>query len=137
MTIDYSHHPNARRLFKASAKTAATCVQNLNESRRFGTDLGSFKALGAPFAVYRILADEVHRQTGAYPSSAELRTSKYHHITQQVTVCVATDGNQGRELAYGAKVFGCRCVDYIHGHGSPVRAKMMMDLGAIVIRIDG
>lgn len=108
-----------------------------DESKRFGTKLGSFKALGAPFAVYRILANEVQRQTGVYPSSAELRTGKYHHITQQVTVCVATDGNQGRGLAYGAKVFGCRCVDYIHSHVSPERAKAMMDFGAIVIRIDG
>lgn len=108
-----------------------------DESQRFGTRLGSFKALGAPYAVYRILADEVKRQTGVRPSSAELRTSKYHHITQQVTVCVATDGNQGRGLAYGAKVFGCRCVVYIHGHVSPERAKMMMEFGAMVIRIDG
>ncbi|KAI0010458.1 tryptophan synthase beta subunit-like PLP-dependent enzyme [Xylariaceae sp. FL0662B] len=108
-----------------------------DESKRFGSHLGSFKALGAPFAVYRILADEAQRQTGVRPSSAELRTSKYHHITQQVTVCVATDGNQGRGLAYGAKIFGCRCVDYIHGHVNPGRAMMMMDLGAIVIRIDG
>lgn len=108
-----------------------------DESKRFGTNLGSFKALGAPFAVYQILADEIHCQTGVYPSSAELRTGRYHHITQQVTVCVATDGNQGRGLAYGAKIFGCRCVDYIHSHVSPGRAKMMMDLGAIVIRIDG
>lgn len=108
-----------------------------DESKRFGTELGSFKALGAPYAVYRILADEVQRQTGVRPSSAELRTSKYHNITQRVTVCVATDGNQGRGLAYGAKVFGCRCVDYIHSHVSPERAKAMMDLGAIVIRIDG
>lgn len=87
--------------------------------------------------MYRILADEVQRQTGTRPSSSELRTGKYHHITQQVTVCVATDGNQGRGLAYGAKVFGCRCVDYIHSHVSPERAKMMMDFGAVVIRIDG
>lgn len=108
-----------------------------DESKRFGTKLGSFKALGAPFAMYRILVDEVQRQTGIRPSSAELRTAKYHHITQQVTVCVATDGNQGRGLAYGAKVFGCRCVDYIHSHVSPERAKAMMDFGAIVIRIDG
>ncbi|KAG6355363.1 hypothetical protein INS49_003325 [Diaporthe citri] len=56
---------------------------------------------------------------------------------QQVTVCVATDGNQGRGLAYGAKVFGCRSVDYVHSHVSPERAKAMMDFGAIVIRIDG
>lgn len=108
-----------------------------DESKRFGTELGSFKALGAPHAVYRILADEVQRQTGIRPSSAELRTSKYHNVTQRVTVCVATDGNQGRGLAYGAKVFGCRCVDYIHSHVSPERAKAMTDLGAIIIRIDG
>ena len=108
-----------------------------DESMRFGQDLGSFKALGAPYAVYRILADEVHKKTGVRPSSAELRTSKYYEITQQVTVCVATDGNQGRGLAYGAQVFGCRCVDYIHGHVSDGRAKMMKDLGAVVIRIDG
>lgn len=54
-----------------------------------------------------------------------------------MTVRIATDGNRGRGLAYGAKVFGCRCVDYIHGHVSPGRAKMMMDSGVVVIRIDG
>lgn len=108
-----------------------------DESNRFGKQLGSFKALGAPYAVYQILAGEVQRQTGVRPTSDELRTSKYHHISQQVTVCVATDGNQGRGLAYGAKVFGCRCVDYIHSHVSPGRAKAMMDLGAIVITVNG
>lgn len=108
-----------------------------DESNRFRKRLGSFKALGAPYAVYRILAEAVYRQTSVRPSSVELRTRKYHNITQQVTVCVATDGNQGRGLAYGAKVFGCRCVDYIHSHVSPERAKVMMDFGAVFIRIDG
>lgn len=108
-----------------------------DESMRFGTALGSFKALGAPYALYRILVDEVYSKTGVRPSSAELRTSKYRDITQQVTVCVATDGNQGRGLAYGAKTFGCRCVDYIHGHVSEGRAKIMKELEAVVIRIDG
>ncbi|KAL6229388.1 pyridoxal-phosphate dependent enzyme-domain-containing protein [Aspergillus navahoensis] len=87
----------------------------------------------------RILADEVYKQTGGKirPSSADLRSGKYRSITEQVTVCVATDGNQGRGLAYGAKIFGCRCVDYIHAHVSPGRAERMQELGAIVIRIDG
>ncbi|KAF9878048.1 hypothetical protein CkaCkLH20_04624 [Colletotrichum karsti] len=108
-----------------------------DESRRFGTHLGSFKALGAPYAVYCILADEVYRKIGERPSSADLRSGKYKDLTQNVTVCVATDGNQGRGLAYGAKVFGCRCVDYIHSHVSEGRADMMMRLGAVVIRVDG
>ncbi|KAJ3531600.1 hypothetical protein NM208_g8802 [Fusarium decemcellulare] len=108
-----------------------------DESNRFGTSLGSFKALGAPYAVFKILADEVFLHTGVRPTSAELRSGKHKDITNKVTVCVATDGNQGRGLAYGAKIFGCRCVDYIHNHVSPGRADMMRDLGAIVIRIDG
>lgn len=74
-----------------------------DESRRFGAGMGSFKALGARYAVYKILSDEVYAKIGIRPSSAELRTTKYRNITQQVTVCVATDGNQGRGLAYGAK----------------------------------
>jgi diaminopropionate ammonia-lyase len=108
-----------------------------DESERFGTDLGSFKALGAPYAVFRILADEVLAKTGVQPTSAKLRAGKYRAITQRVTVCVATDGNQGRGLAYGAKIFGCRCVDYIHDHVSEGRAEAMKDLGAIVIRVAG
>ncbi|RAK86386.1 tryptophan synthase beta subunit-like PLP-dependent enzyme [Aspergillus costaricaensis CBS 115574] len=108
-----------------------------DESKRFGTGMGSFKALGAPYSVYRILAEEVHAKKGVWPSAAELRTDKYRDITNSVTVCVATDGNQGRGLAYGAKTFGCHCVDYIHNHVSDGRAKRMMDLGAIVIRING
>ncbi|GAW16612.1 hypothetical protein ANO14919_060450 [Xylariales sp. No.14919] len=108
-----------------------------DESQRFGSDLGSFKALGAPYSVYQILAGAVHAKKGIWPTAAELRTNKYRDITQHVTVCVATDGNQGRGLAYGAQIFGCRCVNYIHGHVSDGRAKRMMELGAIVIRVDG
>lgn len=108
-----------------------------DESRRFGTTLGSFKALGAPYAVYKILAKAVHDRVSVYPPSEQLRSGKYRDITQHVTVCVATDGNQGRGLAYGAKIFGCRCVDYIHSHVSSTRAEMMKDLGATVIRVDG
>lgn len=108
-----------------------------DESKRFGTALASFKALGAPYAVYKLLADQVFSCIGIRPTSAQLRSGRHKEITSRVTVCVATDGNQGRGLAYGAKIFGCRCVDYIHNHVSDGRADMMKDLGAIVIRIDG
>ncbi|KAF4469109.1 diaminopropionate ammonia-lyase [Fusarium albosuccineum] len=132
------YEPQPLRSLPHQAKR--TGIANLffkDESNRFGTSLGSFKALGAPYAVFKILADEVFLHTGVRPTSAELRSGKHKDITNKVTVCVATDGNQGRGLAYGAKIFGCRCVDYIHNHVSPGRADMMRDLGAIVIRIDG
>lgn len=53
-----------------------------DESQRFGRDLGSFKALGAPYALYRILARKVQAQLDVWPSSTELRGEKYRSITQ-------------------------------------------------------
>ncbi|MFG3593136.1 diaminopropionate ammonia-lyase [Bradyrhizobium sp. RDI18] len=108
-----------------------------DESQRFGRELGSFKALGAPYTVASLLRDEVARVIGERPTTAELRSGKYRRITERVTVCVATDGNQGRGLAYGAREFGCRCVIYIHGHVSAGRKEAIERFGAIVIRIDG
>jgi diaminopropionate ammonia-lyase len=120
-----------------AAKTNVARIYYKDESQRFGRVLGSFKALGAPYAVYCILANAVEKATGTRPTSGELRDGKFSAITERVTVTVATDGNQGRGLAYAAKVFGCRCVVYIHGHVSGGRKEAMEALGAVVIRIDG
>lgn len=46
-------------------------------------------------------------------------------------------GSQDRGLAYNAKFFRSRCVDYIHNHVSSRLAEMMKDLGAIAISING
>ena len=120
-----------------AARTHVGKIFYKDESGRFGREMGSFKALGAPYAVYRILADEVEKATGLRPSSAQLRAGTFREVTRRVTVTVATDGNQGRGLAYAAKVFGCRCVVYVHSHVSAGRKQAMEALGAIVIRIDG
>jgi diaminopropionate ammonia-lyase len=124
-------------LDKTAAKLGLGKVYYKDESQRFGRELASFKALGAPYAVYMLLADAVGAKTGKRPTATQLRDREFAEITQRVTVCVATDGNQGRGLAHAAKVFGCRCVIYIHGHVSPGRKEAMESLGAIVIRIDG
>ncbi len=132
------YSPQPLHQLKRTAKRLG--IANLfykDESQRFGSELASFKALGAPYTVSRILCDEVERATGIRPSTNDLRNGKYRHITEKVTVAVATDGNQGRGLAYGAKTFGCRCVTYIHSHVSRGRKEAMEKLGAIVIRIDG
>ena len=108
-----------------------------DESQRFGRALGSFKALGAPFAVSQLLAGLVELETGYRPSSSELRSGSYRHLTRNVTVCVATDGNQGRGLAWAAQQFGCQCVVFIHRHVSEYRQTAMEALGARVIRVNG
>lgn len=107
-----------------------------DESVRF--DLKSFKALGGAYAVERQLIARVREATGLDDvGSAHLLSGEYRSITEAVTVCCATDGNHGRSVAWGAKLFGCRSIVYIHADVSEYRERAMRDLGAEVVRIDG
>ena len=90
-----------------------------DESGRF--NLGSFKALGGPFALRRALRE------GA---------AKGASVADTVAVA-ATDGNHGRALAWGAQRFGCGCAIFIHQGVSENRADAMRALGAQVIRVSG
>ena len=107
-----------------------------DESGRFG--LGSFKALGGAYAVYRLLARLVaDRLGGVAVASAELAAGAHRDITSTVTVCCATDGNHGRSVAWGARTFGCRCVIYIHQTVSEGRRAAIAGFGAEVVRTVG
>ncbi|MBJ89226.1 MAG: diaminopropionate ammonia-lyase [Woeseia sp.] len=106
-----------------------------DESQRFG--LGSFKALGGAYGVLRFLCNKVAEELKEDIKIEDLRKGKYAELTQRYTVVTATDGNHGRSVAYGAKLFGCRCQIYIHAKVSMGRKKAMEDLGAEVIRVDG
>jgi diaminopropionate ammonia-lyase len=101
-----------------------------DESGRFG--LGSFKALGGAYAVLR----QLQARLGDV-SSAELRAGEQRARTQAITVCCATDGNHGRSVAWGAQLFGCRCVIYIHETVSQGRADAIARYGAEVRRVPG
>lgn len=85
-----------------------------DERPRFG--LKSFKALGGAYAVGKIV-----RVSGGKP----------------VTVCCATDGNHGRSVAWGARMYGAACVIYIHEHVSEGRKAAMEAFGAEVVRVPG
>lgn len=87
-----------------------------DERGRFG--LKSFKALGGAYAVRRVLA----RQT---------------RPAREVTVTCATDGNHGRSVAWGAQLFGCQCVIFIHQTVSEGRAEAIRRYGAEVRRVKG
>jgi diaminopropionate ammonia-lyase len=103
-----------------------------DESYRFG--LGSFKALGGAYAVLRFLQSHVARATGRVPSSAELRAHQYIELTRELTVTAATDGNHGRSVAWGAKLFGCRSVIYVPRHCGKAREDAIERYGAEVKR---
>lgn len=106
-----------------------------DESGRFG--LGSFKSLGGAYAVLQILLKHVERKTGKKVDAAELISGKHAHLTGELTVCSATDGNHGRSVAWGAKMFGCKCVIYIHATVSEGRKVSIEDYGAQVVRVAG
>lgn len=107
-----------------------------DESPRFG--LGSFKALGGAYAVFRVLADLIEERTGNREvTSAELRGGAYHDVIGDVTVVTATDGNHGKSVAWGAQQFGCACKIYIHEEVSPGREAAIAIYGCEMVRVAG
>jgi diaminopropionate ammonia-lyase len=107
-----------------------------DEAPRFG--LKSFKALGGAYAVLRLLADAVAAASGGQAATAaELAGGRWRQVTEAITVTCATDGNHGRSVAWGARLFHCRCVIFIHATVSDGRAKAIAAYGADIVRVPG
>jgi diaminopropionate ammonia-lyase len=106
-----------------------------DEGERFG--LGSFKALGGAYAVLRLLEQEIEKQTGNKSSARDILSGRFKNIAASLTVTCATDGNHGRSVAWGAHMFGCRCIIYVHARVSRHRAAAIASYGAEVRRVPG
>jgi diaminopropionate ammonia-lyase len=104
-------------------------IRYKDEGGRFG--LGAFKAVGGAYAVLRHLQDRL----GGAVTVADLIAGKYRDRTRDITVCTATDGNHGKSVAWGARLFGCRAVIYIHAGVSVGRERAIADFGAEMRRI--
>ncbi|MEZ2296906.1 diaminopropionate ammonia-lyase [Variovorax sp. RCC_210] len=101
-----------------------------DESKR--SALGSFKALGAPAALVRL----VLRAHPAWEPKAVLQGA-YAEALRGWVVVSATDGNHGRALAAAARDAGVRCVIVLHKHVSAERESAIAGFGAEVVRIEG
>ena len=107
-----------------------------NEAERF--DLKSFKALGGAYAIAELIMRKATEGTFAKPvSSPLLFAGHYRELAAEVTVATATDGNHGRSVAWGAQLFGCRAVIYIHATVSEGRKQAIEAYGADVRRVEG
>jgi diaminopropionate ammonia-lyase len=124
-----------RRLSKLAASVGAGDILYKDEAERFG--LGSFKALGGAYAVFKLLRQTIRDRTGTAVSSGDLTSGKFSDLTGQITVTCATDGNHGRSVAWGAQTFGCRCVIYVHQTVSEGRCEAIKRYGAEVRRVAG
>jgi len=124
------------RLPGLAAKLGVAALHYKDECGRFG--LKSFKALGGAYAVFRLLRKTVEARNGGEPvDSRALIAGRWRDIVQAVTVTCATDGNHGRSVAWGARLFGCRCVIYVHESVSHGRCAAIAQYGAEVIRVPG
>ncbi|MEO8302970.1 MAG: diaminopropionate ammonia-lyase [Betaproteobacteria bacterium] len=124
------------RLPALAARFGVASLCYKDESGRFG--LGSFKALGGAYAVFRILKSSIEAQNGDHAvRSRDIIAGDWREIVEAITVTCATDGNHGRSVAWGAKLFGCRCVIFVHEHVSEGRRAAIAKFGAEVIRVSG
>ncbi len=107
-----------------------------DEAHRF--ELKSFKPLGGAFAVARMLMRELPACTRQDAVTIDdLLSKRFARETARFTVTAATDGNHGRSVAWGARMFGCRCVIFINEAVSEGREKAIAAYGAEVRRNPG
>lgn len=103
-----------------------------DESTR--SPLGSFKALGAPLALLRLI---LRRWPDRGWQAADLLAGKHAEALRELVVISATDGNHGRALAAAAQSIGCRCVIVLHAHVSAEREAPIAAFRAEIVRIAG
>ena len=103
-----------------------------DESKR--SSLGSFKALGAPNALVKLVQ---RRWPDKGWTGPELLAGRHADALKSFVVISATDGNHGRALAAAAQSLGCRCVIVLHAHVSIEREQAIAAFGAEIVRIAG
>ncbi len=109
---------------------ARLCIKD--ESLR--SPLASFKALGAPIALVRLI---LRRFPAQGFDAASLLAGEQRSRLAGFTVVSATDGNHGRALAAAARSIGCDCVIVLHAHVSEERERAIAAYGAQIRRIAG
>jgi diaminopropionate ammonia-lyase len=98
------------------------------------SNLGSFKALGAPMALASLIL-RLWPDAGMRPE--RLLAGDYATRLRDLTVTCATDGNHGRALAAAARSVGCKCVIVLHANVSAEREAAIAAYGASIVRIEG
>jgi diaminopropionate ammonia-lyase len=127
--------PEPTALWELSGAAAALGVARIgvkDESLR--SPLGSFKALGAPAALMRLIM-RLWPMHDIDPRN--LIKGHYREMVSNLTVISATDGNHGKALAAAARSVGCNCVIVLHANVSAEREEAIAHYGARIVRIAG
>jgi diaminopropionate ammonia-lyase len=127
--------PQATPLWDLPGAAAQLGVARLavkDESLR--SPLGSFKALGAPIALMRLI---LRLWPALDIDPGALIQGRYDEMVTNLTVISATDGNHGKALAAAARSIGCNCVIVLHANVSAEREEAIAAYGARIVRIAG
>jgi diaminopropionate ammonia-lyase len=116
----------------AAARLGVARLSIKDESVR--SPLGSFKALGAPIALVRLIL-RLWPKHGLDPRA--IIQGRLKEMLAKLVVISATDGNHGKALAAAAHTFGCHCVIVLHANVSAEREQAIAAYGARIIRISG
>ena len=108
------------QLAHVAAAAEVSGVYYKDEGQRFG--LGSFKALGGAYAVFRL--------------TERLRAAGVRQLSD-ITVTCATEGNHGRAVAWAARRVGCSCVIFVHPRVSRAQIMAIRAEGAQVTCVSG
>ena len=126
-------------LVRLDGRAAAAGIARMwckHEGPRF--DIGSFKPTGPTYAMLTVLRGEIEKAAGVRNApTRDLLDGRFAAAASRVTVCAATSGNHGRALAWGARMFGCRCIIYMNDKVSRGREEVIASFGAEVVRVPG
>ncbi|WDE01280.1 diaminopropionate ammonia-lyase [Thalassomonas actiniarum] len=103
-----------------------------DESKRMG--LGSFKALGGFYALARLIALALEKQTGKAVAPEEYLSEKMLAMAKTMTFVCASAGNHGLAVAAGAKIFSARARIHLAETVPESFAARLRDKGAQVVR---
>jgi diaminopropionate ammonia-lyase len=123
------------RLDKLAGRLNLGTIWLKDETKRFGVD--SFKALGAGYALGRVLADRLSRALDQDVPVSDLLNGIHRGRTARLTAVAASDGNHGRALAWASRLFGCRCIVFVPAQVGGGRRAAITDLGAEVVEVAG
>lgn len=115
---------------KLASQLGIASIAIKDESNR--SELRSFKALGAPAALTRLI-------NWLMPALSPQGILQGHYRTEvsKLTVISASAGNHGRALAAAAESIGCTCVIVLHAQVNAERAAAISAYGARIVRVAG
>ncbi|MEO8715501.1 MAG: diaminopropionate ammonia-lyase, partial [Acetobacteraceae bacterium] len=129
------HRPTPlHRLRGLAARLGIGALIVKDETARLG--LGSFKALGGVYAVATLFAEHAERALGPL-TPADYVSPRAKAVTSGLVACCASDGNHGRAVAAGARLFGGASVVYLPASVSAERAARIDAFGARIVRVPG